>query len=55
MVEQAVEQRVGDGRLSDVFVPRSDGQLTCDERRTRTVTVFDDFQEVVPFLCGKRF
>jgi hypothetical protein len=34
VVEQTIQQRVGDRRIINVFVPTTDGQLTGQKRRT---------------------
>ncbi len=52
--QQAVEQCISDGRVAQVFVPATDRELAGDKRRTRAVTVFNNFQEVVPFCLGER-
>jgi transcription elongation GreA/GreB family factor len=49
VIEQPIQQRIGDGRIAQIFVPRFDRQLARDQRRAQSVTVFDDFQQVVFF------
>jgi hypothetical protein len=52
--QQPVEEGVSDRWVAQVFVPATDRELAGDERRTRAVTVFNNFQEVVPFCLGER-
>ena len=54
VVHDAVEQRVGDGRIGDVVVPLFDGQLTGDDCRAGAVSVVEDLQHVASLLLAQR-
>ena len=45
-MDDPVQDRVGDSRISDMVVPVFYRELTGDERRSGAVTILDDFQKV---------
>ena len=49
IVDEAIEDRIGDGCLFDVIVPSVDGQLRYDHGGRKTMSVFHDFQEITSF------
>jgi len=49
VVNQAVEDGIGDGRIPDMFMPVLDRQLTGDDGRCVSVSVFNDLQKVSSF------
>ena len=55
IVNEAIEDRVGDGGVSDDFVPAIDGQLAGDDDRTRFVSVLDDFEQITALVGVERF
>ena len=55
IVNEAIEDRVGDGGVSDDFVPAIDGQLASDDDRTRFVSVLDDFEQITALVGVERF
>src|SRR3954452_10579458 len=50
MVQQAVENRVGHGRIADDLVPAIDRYLAGDDGRASLVTILDDLQQVTALL-----
>src|ERR1700730_3576275 len=50
VVNEAVEDGVGVGGICDDLVPLVDGQLAGDERRSSTISLFDDLEEFVTRL-----
>nr|VFK78935.1 MAG: hypothetical protein BECKSD772D_GA0070982_10304 [Candidatus Kentron sp. SD] len=42
VVNQSVQDGIGQGCLSDVVMPKVNGKLTGDQGGARTVTIFDD-------------
>jgi nitroreductase len=49
-VEQAIQQRVGDGWVIEIFVPGADRKLARDQGRSQAVPVFNQVQQIVPLL-----
>ena len=47
IVDQAIEDGVGIGRIADDLVPYRYWQLTDDDRRAASVTLLEDFEQVV--------
>ena len=45
VVDEAVEDRVGDGGVGDDLVPMLDRHLTGDDSRPALVAIVDDFEE----------
>jgi hypothetical protein len=48
IVDQAIEDGVGLGRIADDFVPDGYRQLAGDDRRAAAVTLLEDFQRWNP-------
>jgi len=46
-VDEAVEDGVGVGGISDDLMPAVDGKLGSDHRRAAAVALFEDLQEIV--------
>jgi hypothetical protein len=44
VVNETVEDGIGEGWVSDGLVPMFDGQLACDDGRGAPVAIFEDFQ-----------
>lgn len=55
IVDEAIEDRVGDGGVSDDFVPAIDGQLAGDDNRTGFVSILDDFEQITALVGVERF
>lgn len=47
IVQEAVEDGVGEGCFADVIVPVVDRELTGDQGRAQTIAILDDFHPVV--------
>src|SRR6516164_7583095 len=54
VVDDAVEDRVGEGRFADQIVPAVDRDLAGDQRGATAVAVLDDLQQVVTLLGAER-
>src|ERR1700676_1746185 len=54
VVDQAVENAVGHGRIADLFVPARDGQLRRENHRSCLITVFADLPEVASLRLAQR-
>lgn len=54
VVDQAVENGVGEGRICDRLVPVLDGQLAGDDGGAAAVTILEDFEKVAPLRSGER-
>jgi hypothetical protein len=54
VVDEAVEDGVGDGRIGDDLVPMLDRHLAGDDGRSALVAIVDDFEEIAALLAGKR-
>ena len=50
VVNEAVQNCVGVGGIRDDLVPLLDGQLAGDERRSSTISLFDDLEEFMTRL-----
>src|SRR5471032_173688 len=50
VMHEAVEDRVGEGRIADDLMPGIDRQLAGDQRRAGAITVLDDLHEVAPLV-----
>ena len=46
VVDEPVEDAIGQRRIADLFVPACDGQLRGEDHRSRLITVFADLPEV---------
>ena len=55
VVQEAIEDRVGDSWFAEILVPDFDRKLAGDNRRTQRVAILDQFEKVVFFGVGKRF
>ena len=55
VVDDAIEDGVGERRVADEFVPAVHGNLAGDQQRALLVAVLDDLQQVAPLLGGQRF
>ncbi len=49
IVNQAVEDRISDGGVTDVGMPVFNGELAGNESGAGAVTIFDHFQEISSF------
>ena len=49
VVNEAIQDGVGDGGVTDNFVPMFDGDLAGDDGRGATVAIIQDLQKVAPF------
>lgn len=55
VVDEAIEDGVGDGRIADDFVPAVDGDLAGDDGRSPLISIFDDLQEIAPLIIVELF
>jgi hypoxanthine phosphoribosyltransferase len=46
VMDQPIEDRIGDGRIADLFVPVLHGELTGDNGRGMAMSFLNDLQEV---------
>ena len=53
VVDDAVEDGVGEGGNADQVVPSINGDLTGDDERSLVMTVFDDFEQIPGLGGGK--
>jgi len=53
VVDEAVEDGVGDGGIRDDLVPMVDRDLTGDDGRTTLMAVIDDLEEIAALLAGE--
>ena len=53
VVDQPIEDCVGEGRFVDDIVPCLDRKLAGDDRRSCAVSILDDFHEVAPLAGGE--
>ena len=54
VVDEAIEDCVGDGGISDNFVPAIDGQLAGDDDRTSFISVLDDLEQIAALIGVER-
>ena len=54
IVDEAIEDGVGIGRIADDLVPDRYWQLAGDDRRAAAVTLLEDFEQVVTGVGIKR-
>src|SRR5258707_12289620 len=54
IVDEAIEDCVGDGWISDNFVPAIDGQLAGDDDRTSFISVLDDLEQIAALIGVER-
>jgi hypothetical protein len=50
VVDEAIEDCVGDGGISDNFVPVINGQLAGDDDRTSFISVLDDLEQIAALI-----
>jgi hypothetical protein len=55
IVDEAIEHGVCVGRIADDLVPDRYRRLAGDYRRAAAVTLFEDYEQVVPRLGIERF
>jgi hypothetical protein len=48
VVNETVEDRIGVGRIVDDVMPAVHGDLGCDDGRAAAVSLFEDFQKIMP-------
>ena len=53
VVDEAVENGVGERRIADDLVPLLDRNLTGDDSRDTLVTIFQDFEEITLLSFGE--
>jgi hypothetical protein len=54
VVDDAVENGVGESWDPDQIMPAIDGNLAGDDERALVVAIFDDFQEIARLLGAER-
>ncbi len=54
VVDEAIEDGVGDGGIGDDLVPVLDWHLAGDDGRSALVGIVDDFEEIATLLAGER-
>jgi hypothetical protein len=54
VVDEAIEDGVGDGGVGDDLVPVLDRYLAGDDGRSALVAIVDDFEEIATLLAGER-
>src|SRR5439155_26844719 len=54
VMHEAIQDRIGERRLTEVGVPFVDGQLASDQARAGVDAVIEDFQEIRAVLGGER-
>ena len=54
IVNQTIHNGIGDGGVSDMVMPVFNGELTGDQGGTRSISVFDDFEQVSSFRIRER-
>jgi hypothetical protein len=47
VVDEAIEDGIGEGRIADEIVPRFDGELAGYQRRRAAMPILDDLHEIV--------
>ena len=53
VMNQTIQDAVGEGRIADLIVPMSDGYLTGQNGRANRIAVVTDFQKVPAFAVGQ--
>ena len=48
VVNETVEDRIGVGRVVDDLMPAVHGESGCDDGRAAAVSLFEDFQKIMP-------
>ena len=54
VVNQAVQDRIRNRRITDLIMPVFDGELAGDQRRTRSMALFDDFEQIPSLGVSER-
>ena len=54
VVDEPIEDGVGDGGVADDFIPLADRHLAGDDDRAHLVAVIDDFQQIAALLGVQR-
>lgn len=54
VVDEAIHNGIGNGWVSDIFVPVLHGQLTGNEGGGMSVSVLNDFQKIPPLGVSHR-
>ena len=55
IVDDAIQDRVGEGRIADQVVPAIDRDLAGDQRGAPPVALLDDLEQVAALLGPERF
>ena len=55
VVDDAIENGVGQGWIADQVMPAIDRNLAGDQRRAAAVAVLDDLEQIVPLIGAERF
>ena len=50
VVDQAIKDRISDGRIADILMPALDRQLGGHKGRGQPVPVFNDLEQIAAFL-----
>lgn len=53
-MEDAVADRIGDGRIAEVVVPLGGRQLAGEDRGAGAVAILEDLQQVAPIDVAQR-
>ena len=53
VVNDAVEDGVGEGRIADDIVPLWDGNLTGDQEGMYVVAILNDFEQIAALFCSQ--
>jgi hypothetical protein len=51
VVDEPIEDGIGDGRVGDDLVPIFDRDLAGDDGRSALVSIIDDFEEIATLVC----
>jgi hypothetical protein len=54
VVDEAIEDGVGDGGVGDDLMPMLDRHLAGDDGRSALVAIIDEFEEIATLLAGER-
>jgi hypothetical protein len=55
VVDEAIENGVGDGGIGNDLVPMLDRHLAGDDGRSALVAIIDDFEEIATLLAGEDY
>ena len=53
VVDEAIEDGIGEGRLADEVVPGFDGELAGHQRRRAAMPLLDDLHEIASLTSGE--